>query len=110
MQVTFVLWVTPQVLCKIIENSAPDLGNLHRWIINIVVFSQDTLEVCSKEQEFKSILFSLCYFHACVAGRRRFGPQGWSRSYPFSSGDLTICANVLYNYLEASANVSAAVR
>ena len=62
--------------------------------------------MCSKEQEFKSILFSLCYFHACVAGRLRFGPQGWSRRYPFSPGDLTICANVLYNYLEANPNVS----
>uniref|UniRef100_A0A8C4MXA9 Dynein axonemal heavy chain 11 n=1 Tax=Equus asinus asinus TaxID=83772 RepID=A0A8C4MXA9_EQUAS len=69
------------------------------------VILQDTLEVCSKEQEFKSILFSLCYFHACVAGRLRFGPQGWSRSYPFNPGDLTICANVLYNYLEANPNV-----
>lgn len=71
------------------------------------LLSQDTLEICSKEQEFKSILFSLCYFHACVAGRLRFGPQGWSRSYPFNSGDLTICSNILYNYLEANANVSA---
>lgn len=63
--------------------------------------------MCSKEQEFKSILFALCYFHACVAGRLRFGPQGWSRSYPFNPGDLTICANVLYNYLEANPNVRA---
>lgn len=65
--------------------------------------------MCSKDQEFKSILFSLCYFHACVAGRLRFGPQGWSRSYPFSPGDLTICTNILYNYLEANPNVSAVV-
>nr|XP_020748715.1 dynein heavy chain 11, axonemal isoform X1 [Odocoileus virginianus texanus] len=78
------------------------LANLHAALCN---FDQDTLEVCSKEQEFKSILFSLCYFHACVAGRLRFGPQGWSRRYPFSPGDLTICANVLYNYLEANPNV-----
>ncbi|XP_074223450.1 dynein axonemal heavy chain 11 isoform X1 [Camelus bactrianus] len=78
------------------------LANLHAALCS---FDQDTLEVCSKEQEFKSILFSLCYFHACVAGRLRFGPQGWSRSYPFSPGDLTICASILYNYLEASPHV-----
>ncbi|KAG5210204.1 hypothetical protein JEQ12_015398 [Ovis aries] len=87
-----------------ITNEPPTgmLANLHAALYN---FDQDTLEVCSKEQEFKSILFSLCYFHACVAGRLRFGPQGWSHRYPFSPGDLTICANVLYNYLEANPNV-----
>uniref|UniRef100_A0A8C5KUF0 Dynein axonemal heavy chain 11 n=1 Tax=Jaculus jaculus TaxID=51337 RepID=A0A8C5KUF0_JACJA len=87
-----------------ITNEPPTgmLANLHAALYN---FDQDTLEMCSKDQEFKSILFSLCYFHACVAGRLRFGPQGWSRSYPFSPGDLTICANVLHNYLEASPNV-----
>ncbi|KAH0513436.1 Dynein heavy chain 11, axonemal [Microtus ochrogaster] len=89
-----------------ITNEPPTgmLAGLHAALCN---FDQDTLEMCSKDQEFKSILFSLCYFHACVAGRLRFGPQGWSRSYPFSSGDLTICANILYNYLEASPKVRA---
>lgn len=60
------------------------------------------MERCSRELEFKSILFSLSYFHAVVTERRRFGTQGWNRSYPFNSGDLTISANVLYNYLENS--------
>ncbi|XP_031213696.1 dynein heavy chain 11, axonemal isoform X3 [Mastomys coucha] len=87
-----------------ITNEPPTgmLANLHAALYN---FDQDTLEMCSKDQEFKSILFSLCYFHASVAGRLRFGPQGWSRSYPFSLGDLTICTNILYNYLEANPNV-----
>ncbi|XP_029423391.1 dynein heavy chain 11, axonemal [Nannospalax galili] len=87
-----------------ITNEPPTgmLANLHAALYN---FDQDTLEMCSKDQEFKSILFSLCYFHACVAGRLRFGPQGWSRSYPFNPGDLTICANILYNYLEANPSV-----
>jgi dynein heavy chain len=44
--------------------------------------------VCARENEFKSILFALCYFHAVVAKRRKFGPQGWNRSYPFNTGDL----------------------
>merc|ERR1712073_119196 len=39
-------------------------------------FNQETLESCSKETEFKSILFSLCYFHAIVSERSKFGPQG----------------------------------
>uniref|UniRef100_A0A8D0EXS5 Dynein axonemal heavy chain 17 n=1 Tax=Strix occidentalis caurina TaxID=311401 RepID=A0A8D0EXS5_STROC len=69
------------------------------------VILQDTLEMCSKEIEFKCILFALCYFHAVVAERRKFGTQGWNRSYPFNNGDLTISINVLYNYLEANPKV-----
>ena len=66
---------------------------------------QDTLEMCARENEFKSILFSLCYFHAVVAERRKFGPQGWNRVYPYNTGDLTISVDVLYNYLEANSKV-----
>ena len=61
--------------------------------------------MCSRENEFKSLLFSLVYFHAVVIERRKFGPQGWNRSYPFNTGDLTISVNVLFNYLEANAKV-----
>ncbi|VDN12624.1 unnamed protein product [Dibothriocephalus latus] len=74
-------------------------ANLHKALNN---FSQATLEMCSRENEFKTILFALCYFHAVICERRKFGPQGWNRSYPFNNGDLTISANVLYNYLEVN--------
>ncbi|XP_032221173.2 dynein beta chain, ciliary [Nematostella vectensis] len=87
-----------------ITNEPPTgmMANLHKALNN---FNQDTLEMCARENEFKSILFSLCYFHAVVAERRKFGPQGWNRSYPFNTGDLTISVDVLYNYLEANAKV-----
>uniref|UniRef100_F7BXB8 Dynein axonemal heavy chain 17 n=1 Tax=Equus caballus TaxID=9796 RepID=F7BXB8_HORSE len=77
-------------------------ANLHKALD---LFTQDTLEMCTKEIEFKCILFALCYFHAVVAERRKFGAQGWNRSYPFNNGDLTISINVLYNYLEANTKV-----
>lgn len=77
-------------------------ANLHKALDN---FNQETLEMCAREAEFKSILFALCYFHAVVQERRKFGPQGWNRSYPFNVGDLTISVNVLYNYLEANTKV-----
>ncbi|KAL5110547.1 Dynein beta chain ciliary [Taenia crassiceps] len=77
-------------------------ANLHKALDN---FTQETLERCSKEAEFKPILFALCYFHAVVSERRKFGAQGWNRSYPFNAGDLRICLDVLYNYLEVSPKV-----
>ncbi|XP_076154706.1 dynein axonemal heavy chain 17-like isoform X2 [Alosa pseudoharengus] len=87
-----------------ITNEPPTgmFANLHKALY---LFDQNTLEMCSKESEFKVILFTLCYFHAVVAERRKFGAQGWNRSYPFNNGDLTISINVLYNYLEANNKV-----
>ncbi|NXL59531.1 DYH17 protein, partial [Chordeiles acutipennis] len=87
-----------------ITNEPPTgmFANLHKALD---LFSQDTLEMCSKETEFRCVLFALCYFHAVVAERRKFGTQGWNRSYPFNNGDLTISINVLYNYLEANPKV-----
>jgi hypothetical protein len=52
-----------------ISTNEPPTGmqaNLHKALD---LFTQDTLEMCAKETEFKSILFSLCYFHAVVAER-----------------------------------------
>ncbi|XP_025160705.1 dynein beta chain, ciliary-like [Harpegnathos saltator] len=77
-------------------------ANIHKALDN---FSQDTLEACSKETEFKAVLFALCYYHAAMAERRKFGAQGWNRPYPFNVGDLTISASVLLNYLEGNAKV-----
>ncbi|XP_023295612.2 dynein beta chain, ciliary isoform X2 [Lucilia cuprina] len=87
-----------------ITNEPPTgmLANLHKALDN---FTQETLEMSGKEAEFKAILFSLCYFHAVVAERRKFGPQGWNKVYPFNVGDLNISVSVLYNYLEANAKV-----
>ncbi|CAE7662857.1 DNAH17 [Symbiodinium microadriaticum] len=84
-----------------VANEAPaDIkSNITRGWAN---FTHDRIEGCTKKTEFKACLFSLCWFHSIVLGRRRFGQQGWSRKYSFNTGDLTICANVLEAYLEAN--------
>lgn len=68
-------------------------------------FDQKRIDSSAKTNEFKSILFGLCYFHSLVIGRKKFGPIGWSRIYNFNEGDLTICADVLTNYLNKYAKV-----
>lgn len=84
------------------EPPAGMAANLHKAWDN---FTQETLETCTQEAEFKSILFALCYFHAVAGERRKFGPQGWNKVYPFNIGDLTISASVLHNYLEGSSRI-----
>lgn len=70
------------------------------------MFDQEKLDSCTAAKEFRACLFALCFFHSLVLGRRRFGQLGWSRSYGFTSGDLSICANILQSYWEASVSVS----
>lgn len=74
-------------------------ANLHSALDN---FNQDIMEMCSKVTEFRALLFALCYFHSAVVERRKFGPIGWNRNYPYNFGDLTICVDILNNYLEAN--------
>lgn len=40
-------------------------------------------------------LFMLAWFHAIVQERRNFIPQGWTKFYEFSVGDLRAAANVI---------------
>ncbi|KAL9650835.1 hypothetical protein ABK040_001885 [Willaertia magna] len=72
-------------------------ANLFRALMQ---FDDNIWEGSSKQTEFKGILFSLCFFHAVIVERKKFGPQGWNRNYPFNLGDLTTCIAVLNNYLE----------
>jgi dynein heavy chain len=89
-----------------IANEAPQnlKANLRRAFSK---FDQDHFERAKthKEKEFKALLFGLCMFHSLILGRKKFGAQGWSRNYNFNDGDLTICGDVLHNYLTKYDNV-----
>ena len=90
--------------CIKITNEPPSgvQANLHAALN---CFSQETLEMCARENEFRRILFALVYHHAVILERRKFGPIGWNVNYPFNKGDLVASMNVLYNYLEANSVV-----
>mmetsp|Transcript_34548 Transcript_34548/g.103510 ORF Transcript_34548/g.103510 Transcript_34548/m.103510 type:complete len:2592 (+) Transcript_34548:5875-13650(+) len=66
------------------------------------LFSQETFEKSTKPVFHRPMLLGLCFFHALCLGRRKFGFMGFSRQYPYNNGDLTVCAAVLQNYLEAN--------
>ncbi|KAL4164616.1 hypothetical protein KRP22_004480 [Phytophthora ramorum] len=88
--------------CIKVANEAPtDLkSNLRRAWAN---FSLKQLDACAQPSEYQGCIFALCFFHALVLGRRRFGCQGWSRPYSFNTGDLLICSDVLRRYLDTAA-------
>ena len=60
--------------CIKVANEAPSdvQSNLIRAWDN---FSPDIFEACKKPNEMKACLFSLCWFHAVVCGRRKFGHE-----------------------------------
>ena len=82
----------------------PDMrSNLRRAWAN---FSQEWIDECPKNiPQLKGCLFTLCFYHALVQGRRRFGQQGWSKKYSFNVGDLTVCAQVLKTWIGRSTYV-----
>ncbi len=67
------------------------------------------------QAEYRSIIFALCYFHAALLERKKFGVGnlpaatsgiGWNMNYPFNTGDLLCCGQCASNYLENNVKAS----
>uniref|UniRef100_A0A7S2P1M5 Uncharacterized protein n=1 Tax=Leptocylindrus danicus TaxID=163516 RepID=A0A7S2P1M5_9STRA len=63
------------------------------------------IESSNKPAEFKKMLFALCFFHASVRERKRFGPLGWNNSYVFSGPDLKISMDQLRVFVDESNDI-----
>lgn len=78
-------------------------------------FDDDALDGCARQAEFRTLAFALCFFHAVLLERKKFGVgnlpgarsgAGWNMGYPFNAGDLRCCAQLAANYLDAAPKVS----
>lgn len=60
----------------------------------------DPKEFDEQDNKERTIRFALCYFHAVMIERKKFGAKGWNANYNFSIGDLRDSSLVAHNYLE----------
>ena len=57
-------------------------------------YVQDMLDAVNR-QDWRQLLFVMCFLHSIVQERRKFGPIGWNVPYEFNQSDLSACTQFL---------------
>lgn len=67
---------------------------LAQHVAEYVLYLQDMLDAVNR-QDWRQLLFVMCFLHSIVQERRKFGPIGWNVPYEFNQSDLSACTQFL---------------
>ena len=105
----FRLWLTtmpcsefpvPVLQSAIKITKEPPKGIRASVLGSYLTFDNDWFEGSMYPEVFKNLLFSLCFFHASIIERAKYGPLGWNKPYEFSESDRTICKDQLRIFVD----------
>jgi dynein heavy chain len=70
--------------------------------MNLAYLTLETewLEECTKPDPFLKFVWGICFFHAVILDRRRFGPLGWNIPYQFADTDREISLRQTKMFME----------
>merc|ERR1711988_1602405 len=104
----FRLWLTsgpsPKFPVSILQNaikmtSEPPRGVKANLNVAYLRYSDAYFEKQPKQVPFKKLLFGVCFFHALLQDRRKFGALGFNIQYEFTNSDLKCSVLQLENFL-----------
>lgn len=61
--------------------------------------TEESFKDCTKFDEWKKLLFGICFFHAVVQERRKYGALGFNIRYDFNDSDLETSQVMLRSFL-----------